>query len=64
MPDDEPRPVLRVFLSSTSEDLGEHRDAVTDAILRVGDLPVTIDEITALSSCQDSIFKIGELGRL
>jgi hypothetical protein len=47
MPDDEPRPVLRIFFSSTSEDLGEHRDAVTAAILRVGDLPVTMETFGA-----------------
>jgi CHASE2 domain-containing sensor protein len=47
MPDEEPRPVLRIFLSSTSEDLSEHRDAVTDAILRVGDLPVTMETFGA-----------------
>jgi tetratricopeptide (TPR) repeat protein len=51
-------PVLRIFLSSTAIDLKEHRQKVSDAILRLGDLPVGMETFGALPNepvevCQD-----------
>ncbi len=40
-------PVYRIFLSSTAIDLQEHRQKVSDAILRLGDLPVAMETFNA-----------------
>jgi hypothetical protein len=38
--------VLRVFLSSTALDLRDYRQAVSDAILRLGNLPVAMESFS------------------
>jgi uncharacterized protein DUF4062 len=38
---------LRVFVSSTFEDLAEYRNAVRDAVLRAGAMPVLFEEQAA-----------------
>ncbi|MGA3088258.1 MAG: SpoIIE family protein phosphatase [Terriglobales bacterium] len=43
------RPVLRVFISSTAVDLREYRDKVRDAVLRLEDLPIAMETISAQS---------------
>lgn len=45
-----PNSILRIFLSSTAIDLHEHRQKVSDAILRLGDLPVTMETFGAMPS--------------
>lgn len=50
--------VFRIFLSSTAIDLKEHRQKVSDAILRLGDLPVAMETFGAMPTepvevCQD-----------
>ncbi|MFC2145882.1 DUF4062 domain-containing protein [Acidobacteriota bacterium] len=40
--------VYRIFLSSTAIDMVEHRKKVTEAILRMGDLPVAMETFGAL----------------
>ena len=52
--------VYRIFLSSTAIDLREHREKASDAILRLGDLPVAMETFGALpnepvSVCQDKV---------
>lgn len=42
--------VYRIFLSSTAIDLQEHRRKVSDAIMRLGDLPVGMEQFGALPS--------------
>lgn len=41
------RQILRVFLSSTAIDMGQHRDAIRDAVLRLDDLPVAMESFGA-----------------
>ena len=40
--------VYRIFLSSTAIDLKDHRQKVSDAIMRMGDLPVAMETFGAL----------------
>jgi hypothetical protein len=44
----DPNSILRVFLSSTAIDMREHRQKVSDAVLRLGDLPVAMETFGAL----------------
>ncbi|MCP4608376.1 MAG: DUF4062 domain-containing protein [Planctomycetes bacterium] len=40
-------PIYRIFLSSTAIDMKDHRKKVSDAIMRLGDLPVTMETFGA-----------------
>jgi hypothetical protein len=40
-------PVYRIFLSSTAIDMKDHRQKVSDAIMRLGDLPVAMETLGA-----------------
>ena len=40
---------LRVLISSTAMDLGDHRKAVADAVLRLEHLPITMEHFGAIS---------------
>lgn len=53
-------PSYRIFLSSTAIDMEEHRKKVSDAIMRMGDLPVQMETFGALPSepvevCQNKV---------
>jgi len=53
-------PIYRIFLSSTAIDMEEHRKAVSDAIMRLGNLPVQMETFGAQPSepvevCKDKV---------
>ncbi len=52
--------VYRIFLSSTAIDMQDHRQKVSDAIMRMGDLPVAMETFGALPNepvevCQNKV---------
>ena len=53
-------PVYRIFLSSTAIDLREHRQKVSDAVMRLGDHPVAMESFGAkpnepVEVCQEKV---------
>ena len=53
-------PIYRIFLSSTAIDMEAHRQKVSDAIMRMGDLPVAMETFGArpnepVEVCQNKV---------